>query len=89
MRKIVWLCGRNTANVNPEKPLKMSLNDAFATIKDVFKVRVKSQLAVIFDYKGFEITLFKGGRMIIKNVKSERMALGVYREIRKRLDGRR
>ncbi len=87
--KVVWLCGRSTANVNPERPLKMSLNDAFAAIKDVFKVRVKSQLAVIFDYKGFEITLFKGGRMIIKNVKSERMALGVYREIRKRLDGRR
>lgn len=87
--RVVWLCGRSTANVNPEKPLKMNLNDAFSTIKDMFKVRLKSQLAVIFDYKSFEITLFNGGRMIIKNVKSERMALEVYREIRKRLDDRR
>jgi adenylyltransferase/sulfurtransferase len=87
--KVVWLCGRSTANVNPEKPLKMSLNEAFVTIKDVFKIRVKSQLAVIFDYNGFEITLFNGGRMIIKNVKSESTALRVYGEIRKRLDGRR
>jgi len=40
---------------------------------------------VIFDYKDFEITLFNGGRMLIKNVKNEKMALEVYREIRKRL----
>jgi molybdopterin/thiamine biosynthesis adenylyltransferase len=83
--KIAWLCGRNTANVNPEEPLKMSLSEAYTLIKHEFKVRIKSRLAVIFDYKGFEITLFNGGRMLIKNVKNEKTALEVYREIRKRL----
>ena len=83
--KIAWLCGRNTANINPEEPLKMSLNEAYESIKREFKVRIRSRLAVIFDYKDFEITLFNGGRMLIKNVKNEKMALEVYREIRKRL----
>ena len=88
-KKVAWLCGRSTANVNPEKPWKMGLNDAYPTIKKVFKVRLKSRFAVIFGYKDFEVTLFNGGRMLIKNVDSENEALEVYGEIRKRLGDRR
>jgi molybdopterin/thiamine biosynthesis adenylyltransferase len=83
--KLVWLCGRNTANINPEKPLKMDLDEVCESVKRNFKVRIKSQLAVIFDYKNHEISLFNGGRMLIKNVKDEKSALHVYREIRKSL----
>lgn len=83
--KLVWLCGRNTANINPEKPLKINLTEACESIKSQFKVRVKSQLAVIFDYKSFEISLFNDGRMLIKNVNSEKSALAVYREIIEKL----
>jgi adenylyltransferase/sulfurtransferase len=79
--KLVWLCGRNTANINPEKPLWMSLNEIYVSIKRQFKVRVKSQLAIIFDYKTFEITFFNGGRMLIKNVDDEKSALAAYREV--------
>jgi adenylyltransferase/sulfurtransferase len=87
--KLAWLCGRNTANINPEEPMKMNLNEAYQSIKRNFKVRIRSKLAIIFDYKNFEVTLFNGGRMLIKNVKSEKTALEAYREIRKRLgDGR-
>jgi adenylyltransferase/sulfurtransferase len=83
--KLVWLCGRDTVNINPEKPFKMSLNELYGTIKQHFEVRIKSSLAVIFDYKDFEISLFNGGRMLIKNVKDENSALKVYREIIKKL----
>jgi len=83
--KLVWLCGRKTANVNPEKPLKMNLNEVYELIKQHFKVRVKSSLAIIFDYKNFEISLFNGGRMLIKNVDDEKSALKVYREVSKKL----
>lgn len=79
--KLVWLCGSNTANVNPEKPLKLVLNEVYESIRQRFKVRVKSQLAVIFEYKSFEISLFSGGRMLIKNVKDEKSALKVYQEV--------
>jgi adenylyltransferase/sulfurtransferase len=83
--KLVWLCGRETANINPEKPLKLDLNEAYRSVKQHFKVRIKSSLAIIFDYKNYEISLFKGGRMLIKNVKDESSALKVYREISKKL----
>jgi len=83
--KVVWLCGRDTANINPEKPIKISLNDVCERAKRHFKVRVKSSLAVIFGYKGYEVSLFNGGRVLIKNVNDEKTALKVYGEIVKKL----
>lgn len=80
--RLVWLCGQNTANINPEKPLKLNLNQVCETVQQRgFHVRVKSQLALMFDYKGLEVSLFNGGRMLIKNVKDEAAALEAYREI--------
>jgi len=83
--RLVWLCGRNTANINPNKPWLLSMDEIYARIKRHFRVRVKSRLAVIFDYKSFEITLFNGGRMLIKNVTSEKSAMTAYNEVVKRL----
>ncbi|MEM3627735.1 MAG: HesA/MoeB/ThiF family protein [Candidatus Bathyarchaeia archaeon] len=83
--KLVWLCGRNTVNINPEKPLTLDLNQIYEKIKHNFKVRVKSQLAIIFNHKNHEISLFKGGRMLIKNVENEDEALKIYKEITKKL----
>jgi adenylyltransferase/sulfurtransferase len=84
--KLVWLCGRKTANINPEKPLKLNFNEVYALIRQHFKVRVKSSLAIIFDYKNFEISLFNGGRMLIKNVDDEKSALKVYNEVRRAIE---
>jgi len=83
--KLVWLCGRDTVNINPERPLKMKFGEVCESIRRHFKVRVKSRLAIIFDYEGFEISLFNGGRMLIKNVKDEKSALRVYREVAEKL----
>ena len=79
--KLVWLCGRNTANINPERPLKMKLDEVYESVRRHFKVRIKSQFAIIFNHKDFEISLFNGGRMLIKNVDDEESALKVYNEI--------
>jgi adenylyltransferase/sulfurtransferase len=84
--KLVWLCGRNTANINPEKPLKLNLAEVYDAIKRHFSIRVKSHLAIIFDYKNLEVSLFNGGRMLIKNVTNEKSALKAYREILKKLN---
>ena len=83
--RLVWLCGKDTANINPEKPLKLNLDEVYETIRQQFKVRLKSHLAVIFDYGNFEVSLFKGGRMLIKNVEKESIALKAYREILKKI----
>jgi adenylyltransferase/sulfurtransferase len=84
--RFVWLCGQDTANINPEKPLKLNLNEVYETVRQIFTVRVKSHLAIIFNYEDFEVSLFNGGRMLIKNVQNEKTALKVYREILKKLN---
>jgi len=83
--KLVWLCGQNTANINPEKPLKLNLDEVYNTARQQFKLRLKSHLALIFDYGNFEVSLFNGGRMLIKNVPNEEVATKAYREILKKL----
>ena len=85
-QKLVWLCGKDTANINPEKPLRLNLDEVYRTIKQRFKVRVKSHLAIIFDYADMEVSLFNGGRMLIKNVQNEKTALKAYGEILKALN---
>jgi len=79
--KLVWLCGRDTANINPEKPLKLNLNEVYETVKTRFNVKVKSTMIIVFDYKDFQVSLFNGGRMLIKNVNNEKTALKAYKEI--------
>ncbi|MGC8998098.1 MAG: HesA/MoeB/ThiF family protein [Candidatus Bathyarchaeia archaeon] len=83
--KLVWLCGRNTVNINPEKPTKLNLETIHQKIGQKFKVRVKSSMAIVFTYKNHEITLFNGGRMLIKNVEDEERALKIYREIAQKI----
>ncbi len=79
--KLVWLCGRETANINPKTPLNLDLNELTSIVQKEFKLKLKSHLAIIFYYQDLEISLFKGGRMLIKNVNSEKTALNVYRTI--------
>jgi molybdopterin/thiamine biosynthesis adenylyltransferase len=79
--KLVWLCGRETANINPEKQLELNLDKIHRAMTRRFNVRVKSHLAIMFDYEDLEVSLFTSGRMIIKNVKDEDSAMRAYREI--------
>jgi hypothetical protein len=39
----------------------------------------------MFNYKDYEVSLFNGGRMLIKGVTDEKTALAVYREILKKI----
>jgi molybdopterin/thiamine biosynthesis adenylyltransferase len=83
--RLVWLCGKETANINPEKPLKIDLDEIYPQVSKQFNVRLKSRLALMFDYKTYEVSLFNGGRMLIKGVMDEKIALAVYREILKKI----
>jgi molybdopterin-synthase adenylyltransferase len=84
--RLVWLCGQNTANINPEKLVQLDLDLVCEAAKQLgLRVRVKSHLALMFDYKGLEVSLFNGGRMLIKNVSDEDAALKAYQEIGKTL----
>jgi molybdopterin-synthase adenylyltransferase len=83
--RLVWLCGKETANINPEKPLQLNLEQVYPVVNEHFSVRLKSRLALMFTYKDYEVSLFNGGRMLIKGVKDEETAMLVYRDILKKL----
>lgn len=83
--RLVWLCGKDTANINPEKPMKIDLHDIYPRVKQQFNMRLKSQLALVFDYSCYEVSLFNGGRMLIKGVGDEKTALRVYRKILRKI----
>jgi len=80
--RLVWLCGRKTANINPPQPIDMDLEEIHNRLKRHFKVLVKSSLVIVFEYDGgVEVSLFRPGRMLIKNVEDEEAALKVYKGI--------
>ena len=83
--KLVWLCGKETANINPKTPFNLNLNELTKLVQKEFKLKLKSHLAIIFYYENLEVSLFKGGRMLIKNVDGEKTALSAYRMILKKL----
>ncbi|MDR0372884.1 MAG: HesA/MoeB/ThiF family protein [Nitrososphaerota archaeon] len=79
--RLVWFCGKDTANINPQTPLNFTLDKIYPVVQKHFEVRLKSQLSLMFTYGNFEVSLFGGGRMLIKGVKNEETALKIYREI--------
>lgn len=83
--KFVWLCGKETANINPKILLNLDLNKLAKIVNKEFNLKLKSHLAIIFYFNDFEVSLFKSGRMLIKNVDNENTAMKVYRNILKKL----
>ncbi len=82
MQRLVWLCGSKTANINPPKPLDMKLEEIHDKLKPHFKMLMKSSVVIVFEYDGgVEVSLFKPGRVLIKNVENEEEALEIYKDI--------
>jgi len=79
--KAAWLCGRNTVNINPSSPVDLDLERVKIVLSKRFKIVLKSSIVIVFKYAGeIEVSLFKSGRMLVKNVKSEEDALRVHKE---------
>jgi adenylyltransferase/sulfurtransferase len=83
--RLAWLCGRNTVNVNPPRPIEVSLGDLYERLRRHFRIIIKSSLVIVFEYDGVEISLFNRGRMLIKNVEDEESALKVYSKVMEKL----
>lgn len=79
--RLAWLCGRGTVNVNPREPLDLSIEEMHDRLSGNFKILLRSPFVVVFERDGIEVSLFKGGRMLMKNVKDEENALEVYEEV--------
>ncbi|HKM75462.1 MAG TPA: HesA/MoeB/ThiF family protein [Candidatus Bathyarchaeia archaeon] len=82
-RKLAWLCGSDTVNVNPQTTQNLNLEEIGTTINAHGKVLLKTPLVIVFDYKGHEISLFRKGRMLIKNVKNEQEGEDIFKSVDK------
>jgi len=84
--RLTWLCGSNTVNVNPPKLINTAIGQLHKKLRHHYKILIKSPIVVVFQYsENIEVSLFLGGRMLIKNVKDEDIALRIYAEIWKKL----
>ena len=80
-KRVAWLCGSNTINVNPVRSTSVDLDAARLVLQQGHKILLATPMVLVFDYKGYEVSIFKRGRMLIKNVSEEADALRIYKEI--------
>jgi ArsR family metal-binding transcriptional regulator len=80
-RRLDWLCGSDTENVNPDVPLALNLLKLSRIIASNHRVTLSTPSVLVFDCRGYEISLFAKGRMLIKNVHGEDEASEVSRAV--------
>ncbi len=78
---LIWSCGKNLVNVNPRRKIDLNLNNIKDEISEKIQIKIKSPIMLGFVYKDKEISLFKNGRMLIKNVSNNEEAIQLYNEI--------
>ena len=81
--KVVWLCGGTTADITPFQPMVFNMTEAQEQLRrQHVKVKMRSQMATIFNFGKLEVSLFEGGRMLLKNVSDdENSTLQAYQQI--------
>lgn len=79
--KLTWLCGSDTANVNPETPMSLDLQALAVSVGKKHRVLLSTPMVLVFDFAGREVSLFRRGRMLIKNVADEKEADEVARGV--------
>ncbi len=81
--KTVSLCGRNTFQVIPAQSVELNLTEFGSQLKKnpEFKVSVITNILVAMEYIGHPITLFRDGRLLIKNTKTEAEAKAIATKI--------
>jgi len=83
IERLAWLCGRETMNVNPPEPTNLDLEKTLQKLRRRYDVLARSSVVIVFRYGSHEVSLFRNGRMLIKEVASEEEALRTYRDLSK------
>jgi len=79
--RLVWLCGRDTVNVNPTNPVDLNMERIVERLRQRHEVLARSSIVAVFRYDDTEVSLFRNGRMLIKGTVNEEKALQTYREL--------
>jgi molybdopterin-synthase adenylyltransferase len=74
---ITSLCGRNAIQITPADPKKLSLRDLASQLEKLGTVKC-TDFIMLFKTEGFEISLFKDGRAIIKGTNDKKVARSIY-----------
>lgn len=85
-RRPVWICGSNTLSVSPEHPVSLDMAKLKVSIGANRRVLLATPMVIVFDYDGHEISVFRKGRMLIKNVENEDEALDIFRAVMKMMN---
>ena len=71
-------------NINPPRPMEIDLLETYRSLRRRFNVLAKSSLAVTISWRnGVEATLFRSGRMLVRNVKDADATVEVYDQVLK------
>ena len=79
--RLVWLCGRDTVNVNPTNPVDLNMERIVERLRQRHEVLARSSIVAVFRYDDTEVSLFRNGRMLIKGTVNEEKALQTYSEL--------
>lgn len=81
--KTVSLCGRNTFQVIPSQSVELNLTEYGNQLKKnpEFKVSVITDILIAMEYAEHPITLFRDGRLLIKNTQTETEAKAIATKI--------
>jgi len=79
--RLVWLCGRDTVNVNPTNPVDLNMERIVERLRQRHEVLARSSIVAVFRYDDTEVSLFRNGRMLVKGTVNEEKALQTYREL--------
>lgn len=77
-RRPTWLCGRDTVNVNPAREMTVNMELAQRILRDHYKILAKSAWVLVFKANGYEFSLFKNGRALVKGCRTESEAMAAY-----------
>jgi hypothetical protein len=73
------LCGRNAVQIRPQEPAALSLDEMASKLRESGEVTQNAfLLRVSLTDPGYEITLFKDGRAIIKGTDEPALARAIY-----------
>ena len=80
--RVAELCGKNAFIVTPKRQFSVDLERAMESLVSKFKVKIRSQLGITFDYSSdISISLMRTGNMLIKGVNTQEEALRIYDQI--------
>ncbi len=74
---VTTLCGRDAVQIMPPKPTSLDLEKLAENLKNIAEVK-QNEYLVRLTVEGFELTIFRDARAVIRGTDDESMARSIY-----------